>query len=129
MARPKGRTPRSRRRLRAPRASLLPLLGGELVVDRLDEHVCRPWAGVGSVLTPVSGRRIGRLQLRERLSFVEESLNAVANDGDRVAIFEEIELVVHEAVSGHEQRTVRLPLKRDIEDAQIHQTVQRVDLT
>ena len=84
--------------------------------------------GVGAVLTPISERGIGGLDLRERLPFVDQILNSVADDRDRVAVLQQVELVVHEPVPGHQERAVRLPLQRHVEDAQIHQAVQCIEL-
>ena len=82
----------------------------------------------GAVLAAVAERRIGRLDLRERLAFVDQILHSVADDRDRVAVLQQIELVVHVAVPGHQERAVRLPLQRQVEDAQIHQAVQCIEL-
>ena len=62
---------------------------------------------VGAVLAAVAERGIGRLHLRERLAFVDQVLHSVADDGDRVAVLQQIELVVDVAVPRHQQRAVR----------------------
>ena len=62
---------------------------------------------VRAVLAAIAERRIGGLDLRERLAFVDQILHAVANDRDRVAVLEQIELVVHVAVPRHQERAVR----------------------
>ena len=59
---------------------------------------------------------IGRLDLRQRLAFVDQVLHSVADDGDRVAVLQQVELVVHVAVPGHQEGAVRLPLQRQVED-------------
>src|SRR4030095_12356921 len=84
---------------------------------------------VGSVLTAVAQRWIGRFHLRERPALIEQVLHAVAHDGNRVPILEEIEFVVHVTVTGDHERAIRVPLYGQVVDAEIHQAIERIELT
>src|SRR5262245_50723754 len=67
-----------------------PLLLAERSVDRINEHVGRPWSGGGAKSRVVIARRLRGFDLLEGLSLLDGLLHAAANDRDHVAVVRHI---------------------------------------
>src|SRR3569832_851683 len=72
------------------RMTFLLLLSSEAFVDSLDEHIRCPIARSRSPAGVVFVRRLRSLDLRQTLALLDSVLNPVANNGDHVAILQNI---------------------------------------
>src|SRR5215471_3603606 len=77
--------------LRPPASSRLRL--HEALVDRLNETVRRPCAGLVAVAPHVSLRWLGRLYLCERSSCVNQSTDPIADDRHHVTVLDDVILI------------------------------------
>src|ERR1700686_2995893 len=78
------------------------LLGAEVLVHRRDEHVRRPETAGRTVSAVVVQRRLGRPDLLPRSAFLDQVLDAIANDGYHVTILEQVGFIAQPAVTGND---------------------------
>src|SRR4030095_14084292 len=85
------------------------LLSAEILVDRFDELVRRPCAGVAAVPAAESLDRIGLADLIERHPLADPGANPIANDRHHVAIVDDVGFVADEAVPRYDHGATFLP--------------------
>src|SRR2546428_449177 len=76
------------------------LLLDEAPVDRLNETVRRPCAGLVAVAPHVSLRRLGSLDLGERSSRFDQIADAIADDRHHVTVLDDVVLIAEMTVPG-----------------------------
>src|SRR5262245_7420161 len=91
-----------------------PLLGAtQILVNRLNEHLrCPGWVPVETRFVFIGIARFGGLNLLERQPLLDPVLNAVPNDGDHVAIFEQVMFIGDTAVAWNQHRATFLQMFR-----------------
>src|SRR5579859_3943154 len=77
------------------------LLLRETPVGCLDEHIRGPGTGSSAVLWIVVPAGPGGFHLFQRHTLLDHGLDAVADDGDHVAILEHVEFVTNAAMTGN----------------------------
>ena len=96
----------------------------KIPVDRLDKHVGRPRPVVSPVPRVVVQCRFGRPNLFQRHPLADHVGDPIPNDDYRVAVFDDVGLVAHAAVTGNRIRSAFLQPCRD---GDIQHVVQSLD--
>src|SRR5262245_22453150 len=105
--------------------NLLSFAATETLINTLYEHLCRPrWIPVESRIVLLGVTRFDSLDLRQRHSFFERILNAVANDGHHVPVLEHVMFVADSAMAGDRHCPAFLQVLRN---HQVEQPVQAFD--